>query len=123
MFAGELGQFLYDYRTSRHVYAERKGLSSENDFEQSLGEALFDRLFERRDEAGVMRRDSGFKTCSPRSELQYREIVVAYLCSVFVDQLRYFLSLFGIGVRKPGGHALANRLITARSTESENYGG
>ena len=34
-----------------HVYAERKGLSSENDFEQSLGEALFDRLFERRDVA------------------------------------------------------------------------
>ena len=61
MLAGEFCYFLDDHRSRRHVQTNGQSLCSENQFNETSNEALFDDFFECRNQTCMMRTDTKFK--------------------------------------------------------------
>ena len=85
--AGELGQLLDHHGAGRHVDAEGEGLGGEHDLDESLDEAGLDRLLERRHHAGVVGGDARLEAGEPPVVAEEREVVVAEVGDVALDDL------------------------------------
>ena len=73
---GELRQLLDHDGAGGHVDAQRERLGGEHDLHETLDEAGFDRLFERRYETGVVWGDPGLEPREPTGVAEHGEVGV-----------------------------------------------
>ncbi len=120
--AAELGEPLDHHRPGRHVDAEGQGLGGEHHLQQALGEALLDRLAERRHQPGVVGGDARLEGRRPRAVPERAQVVVAQPLHRGLDELPDPGPLFGCGQPDPVLEAVAGGVVAGRPGEDEGDG-
>ena len=114
-----LGQLLDDHTAGRHVDAERQRLGGEHHLDQALDEAALDGFLERRDQAGVVRRDALLERGGPHVVAEDVQIGVAQHRDRALENLSDPDAFVGIGEPQPAVAGDRERVVAGVAAEDE----
>ena len=121
--AGPLRELVDHHRPGRHVDAERQRLGGEDRLHESGGEALLDRLLERRHHAGVVGGNAGFERREPTVVAEHREVLVGQPLHAAFGDGADLLAVLGGRQAHPRLGAALHRVLARRAAEDEVDGG
>ena len=115
-----LHQLLEHDRPGGHVDAQRQRLGREHDLAQAADEQLLDRLLERGQQPGVVRRDAALQRLTPLPEPEHRQVGLGQVPGLRVDDPPDLGGLLRRVEPQPGPRGLRDRRVTARAAEHEH---
>ena len=119
----ELDHPFQHHGSRRHVDAEREGLGGEHDLDQAADEELLHDVLERRQKAGVVRREPARPRGAQLTEVQHLEILFWNALHALVDDLYDLGALLGRRQLFAGAQTLKQRAVAPRAGENEHDGG
>lgn len=107
-------------RPRGHVDAQRERLGREHDLDQPADEQLLDRLLERGQQPGVVRRDAPFQGLTPLPVPEHGQVGLRQVARLLVDDPANLLGLLRRVEPQSRTGRLRDRRVTTRTAEHEH---